>query len=61
MSGPEQLHVNFRQMNVDYDINLVKDGKSEYSVKINDTTYAILGEKEKLQKACEDWIKSSTN
>ena len=43
-SSPEQLHVSFRQLNVDYDIKLVKDGKSEYSVKINGRTYAVIGE-----------------
>lgn len=53
MSIPEQLHVSFRQLDVDYDIKLVKEGKSEYSVKINDTTYAVLGEKATLEKACE--------
>lgn len=53
MSGPEQLHISFRQLNVDYDIDLVKGGKSDYSVKINGTTYAVLGDKEKLKTACE--------
>ena len=53
MSGPEQLHINFLQLNVDYDIDLVKGGKSDYSVKINGTTYAVLGDKEKLKTACE--------
>lgn len=53
MSSPEQLHISFHQMSVNYDINLVKNGKSEYSVKINGMTYAVLGEKEKLEKACE--------
>lgn len=53
MSGPEQLHISFRQLNVDYEIDLVKGGKSDYSVEINGVQYAVLGDQEKLTKACE--------
>jgi hypothetical protein len=53
MSSPDQLNIKFTRSNVEYDINLVKDKKSEYSVKINGISYAVLGDKQKLKTACE--------
>jgi hypothetical protein len=53
MSGPEQIHISFRHLGADYDIKLVKDAKSDHSVQINSSNYAVLGEKEKLDTACE--------
>lgn len=53
MSGPQELHISFRHLGADYDINLVKGEKSDHSVKINGVTYAVLCDKEKLDTACE--------
>jgi len=53
MSGPQELHISFRHLDTDYDINLQKGGKSAHSVEINGISYAVLGEKEKLDTACE--------
>ncbi|MCH9626370.1 MAG: hypothetical protein S4CHLAM123_15670 [Chlamydiales bacterium] len=53
MSGPQELHISFHQQDTDYDLTLVKGGKSDHSVKINGVTYAVLGNKEKLATACE--------
>lgn len=53
MSSPRQLNIKFTQSNVSYDVSLIRDKKSEYSVKINGISYAVLGDKEKLKTACE--------
>lgn len=53
MSGPQELYINFRQQSTDYNLTLVKEGKSDYSVEINGVAYAVLGNKEKLATACE--------
>lgn len=53
MSSPQELHINFIHQAVDYDVKLVKDGKSDNSVKINGAVYAVLGDKGKLQAATE--------
>lgn len=53
MSGPQELHISFRHLDTDYNINLLKGGKSDHSVEINGVSYAVLGEKEKLDTACK--------
>lgn len=53
MSSPESMHVSFRHQDIDYHIQLVKGVKSDNSVTINGVTYAVLGDKEKNQTACE--------
>lgn len=53
MSTPQKLHVSFRHLNTEYDINLLQGQKSDHTVKINGVSYAVLGEKEKLDAACE--------
>lgn len=53
MSGPQEMHMSFRHLGIDYDINLVKGEKSDHSVEINGISYAVLGEKEKLDTACK--------
>lgn len=53
MSGPQELHITFNYETVHYDIYLIQDGNSDYSVTINGVKYAILGDKEKLSTACE--------
>lgn len=53
MSSPEELQLNFRHQEIDYDIKLVKGGKSKHSVELNGVTYAILGDENKLDKARE--------
>lgn len=53
MSGPQELHISFHQQGTDYNLTLVKGGKSDHSVEINGVTYAVLGNKEKLSTACE--------
>jgi hypothetical protein len=51
MSGPQELHISFRHLDTDYDINLLKGGKSDHSVEINGVSYAVLGEKDKQDTA----------
>ena len=53
MSSPQELNASFRYNGLDYNINLVKDAKSDHSVKINGYTYAVLGDKDKLESACK--------
>ncbi len=53
MSGPQELHVHFRHQSTNYDLHLVKGDKSDHSVEINGVTYSVLGDEEKLKKACE--------
>ena len=53
MSSPQELHVSFRHSGIDYNINLIKGEKSDHSVKINGGTYAVLGDKKKLDTACK--------
>ena len=53
MSGPQELHISFRHLDTDYDINLIKGEKSDFSVMINGVYYAVLGEKENLDTACK--------
>lgn len=53
MSSPNELHINFGYKGITYNLHLVKGEKSDHSVEINGTTYAVLGSKEKLQTACE--------
>src|ERR1700736_5028294 len=53
MTSPQELHIRFRHLDVDYDINLVKDKKSDYSVQMNGTSYAVLGDEGVLKRACE--------
>lgn len=53
MSSPQELHVSFRHGGTDYNINLIKCEKADYSVKINGVTYAVLGDNEKLDSACK--------
>jgi len=53
MSNPQELHISFRHLDTDYDINLVRDEKAEHSVEINGVSYAILGEKNKVNAAYE--------
>jgi CubicO group peptidase (beta-lactamase class C family) len=53
MSSPQEMHVNFRHLGTDYNINLVKGEKSDHSVEINGVTYAVLGDKEKLDTVCK--------
>ena len=53
MSGPQELHISFRHLDTDYDISLIKGEKSDHSVEINGVSYAVLGEKEKLDTACK--------
>lgn len=53
MSSSQELHISFRHLDTDYDINLMKGEKSDYSVEINGVSYAVLGEKGKLETACK--------
>lgn len=53
MSSPEELHVSFRHQGTDYNVDLIKGGKSDHSVEVNGVTYAVLGEREKLDTACK--------
>lgn len=53
MSSPQELHISFRHLDTDYDINLIKGEKSDHSVEINGISYAVLGNKEKLDTACK--------
>lgn len=51
MSSPQEFHITFSHQAVDYDVNLVRNGNSNHSVKINGVVYAILGDEEKLKIA----------
>lgn len=53
MSGPQEFHFSFRQLDTDYDLTLVKGEKSDHCVEINGVVYAVLGNDEKLKAACE--------
>lgn len=55
MSVPEKMNISFRQQGIDYHINLVqgKQSDSDHTVEINGITYAVLGDKEKLETACK--------
>ena len=55
MSVPERLQIGFSQFGTDYNLDLVKGEKSDFSVKINGVYYAVLGDKdkEKLKTACD--------
>lgn len=53
MLGPQELSISFHQQGTDYDLTLVKGGKSDHTIEINGVTYAVLGNKEKLTTACE--------
>lgn len=53
MSIPQELHIRFMQGAIDYDLNLVKGQKSDHSIKINGVSYAVLGDKDKLDIACQ--------
>lgn len=50
---PQDFHLNFSYQDVNYDVKLVhtQDKESEYSVRINGISYALLGEEEKLPVA----------
>ena len=53
MSGPQELNIIFRHKDTDYSINLVQGQKSDQCVQINGISYAVLGNKEKLETACK--------
>ncbi|MBA3721194.1 MAG: serine hydrolase [Parachlamydiaceae bacterium] len=53
MSNPQELNIGFRHKDTDYNINLVKGQKSDHYVEINGVSYAVLGDKEKLETACK--------
>lgn len=53
MSAPQEMHIRFQHLGTDYNIDLVKGSPSEYSVKINGITYAVMGDQEKLEMACK--------
>lgn len=53
MNTDQNLHVNFQYQGKKYDLSLVEGEKSEHTVQINGKTYTVLGEKEKLDTACE--------
>jgi len=51
MLGSQELHIGFRHLDEDYDINK-KGEKSDHSVKTNGISYTVLSE-EKLDTACK--------
>ncbi len=53
MSFPRELHLNFSCKGLNYNLDLAMDKKSDYSVEINGVRYAVLGESEKLNAACD--------
>jgi hypothetical protein len=53
MSSPQDFHLNFKFQDISFDIDLAQGKKSDHSVKINGINYAVLGDEEKLQRACE--------
>ncbi|MBA3238672.1 MAG: serine hydrolase [Parachlamydiaceae bacterium] len=59
MSGPQEMHIIFRHQGDEYNIDLVKGKLSDHSVKINGVIYAVQGDKEKLNAACEILISVS--
>lgn len=46
------FHVNFSHQGINFDLDFVKDAKSDHLVKINGIYYAVLGEKKNLAIAC---------
>ena len=59
MSSPQEMNINFHYLGADYNIHLIKGEKSDHSVVINGFTYAILGDEEKLDIACNDRCRST--
>lgn len=53
MSSPQEINIVFRHQGTDYNVNLVKGQKSDQCVEINGVSYAVLGDKEKLETACK--------
>lgn len=53
MSIPEQMNISFHREGTDYHINLVQGKQSDHTLEINGITYAVLGDKEKLETACK--------
>ncbi len=53
MNSSQDFHIIFSHQGTTYDLNLVKGEKSDHSVEINGVSYAVLGEKEKLDTACD--------
>jgi hypothetical protein len=53
MTSPQELHISFRHLGADYNINLVKGGHAVHLVQINGMSYAVLGDEEKLKAACK--------
>lgn len=53
MSGPQELNISFRHRDTDYNVDLVKGQKSDQCVEINGVSYAILGDKKRLEAACK--------
>ncbi len=53
MTTPKELHAHFRHLGTDYALNFVKGEKSKYCIQMNGTSYAVLGDEEKLKRACE--------
>jgi hypothetical protein len=53
MSGPQEMHISFKHLGTDYNIDLVKEKPSAHSVKINGVAYAVLGDEKKLETACK--------
>ena len=53
MFGPQEMNISFHHLGADYNIHLVRGGKSDHSVEISGVIYAVLGDKEKLDTACK--------
>ena len=49
----QDFNIKFIHQDTVYNLNLVKGEKSNHSVEINGVSYAVLGEKDKLDTACE--------
>lgn len=49
----KDFNIEFIHQNEIYDLNLVEGEESDHSVEINGVSYAVLGEKDKLDTACE--------
>ncbi len=53
MPYPKELNISFQYLGDDYNISLVRSEKSDHSVEMNGFSYVVLGDKDKLDKACE--------
>lgn len=53
MSIPKEILISFQHLGTDYNLHLIRDKKADHSVEINGMTYAVLGDKEKLEMACK--------